>query len=82
MTGSAARRAALLLDFPSAASADGGSRLPLEDGRVQFLVEDDTPSMHAMLVLRSGRCLSALTVVCGSNKEKAPPKRGFFVLPG
>lgn len=31
------------------------SRLPLEDGRVQFLVEDDTPSMHAMLVLRSGR---------------------------
>jgi endonuclease/exonuclease/phosphatase (EEP) superfamily protein YafD len=31
------------------------SRLPLEDGAVQFLVEDDVPSMHAMLVLRSGR---------------------------
>ncbi len=31
------------------------SRLPLEDGAVQFLVEPDIPSMHAMLVLRSGR---------------------------
>ncbi len=31
------------------------SRLPLEDGALQFLVEDDIPSMHAMAVLPSGR---------------------------
>lgn len=31
------------------------SRLPLEDGAIQFLVEDDIPSMHAMVVLPSGR---------------------------
>jgi endonuclease/exonuclease/phosphatase (EEP) superfamily protein YafD len=31
------------------------SRLPLEDGQTQYLVEPDVPSMHAMLVLRSGR---------------------------
>lgn len=31
------------------------SRLALEDGRTQFLVEPGVPSMHAMLVLRSGR---------------------------
>lgn len=31
------------------------SRLPLEDARVQFLVEPDVPSMHAVAVLRSGR---------------------------
>lgn len=31
------------------------SRLPLEDGAIQFLVEDDIPSMHAMAVLPSGR---------------------------
>jgi endonuclease/exonuclease/phosphatase (EEP) superfamily protein YafD len=31
------------------------SRLPLEDGQTQFLVEPGVPSMHAMLVLRSGR---------------------------
>lgn len=31
------------------------SRLPLEDGRIQFLVEPDIPSMHAVVVLRSGR---------------------------
>ncbi|MET0855690.1 MAG: endonuclease/exonuclease/phosphatase family protein [Telluria sp.] len=30
------------------------SRLPLEDGKVQFLVEDDIPSMHAMAVFPSG----------------------------
>lgn len=30
------------------------SRLPLEDGRIQFLVEDDIPSIHAAVVLRSG----------------------------
>lgn len=31
------------------------SRLPLEDGKIQFLVEDDIPSMHAIVVLPSGR---------------------------
>jgi len=31
------------------------SNLPLEDGKIQFLVEDDIPSMHAMVVLDSGR---------------------------
>jgi endonuclease/exonuclease/phosphatase (EEP) superfamily protein YafD len=31
------------------------SKLPLEDGKIQFLVEDDIPSMHAMVVLPSGR---------------------------
>jgi endonuclease/exonuclease/phosphatase (EEP) superfamily protein YafD len=31
------------------------SRLPLEDGAIQFLVEDDIPSMHALVVLPSGR---------------------------
>lgn len=30
------------------------SRLPLEDARIQFLVEPDIPSMHAVVVLRSG----------------------------
>ena len=31
------------------------SQLPLEDAAIQFLVEDDIPSMHAMAVLPSGR---------------------------
>lgn len=31
------------------------SRLPLEDTAIQFLVEDDIPSMHALVVLESGR---------------------------
>lgn len=31
------------------------SRLPLHDGKLQFLVEDDVPSMHTLLELRSGR---------------------------
>ena len=31
------------------------SKLPLEDCAIQFLVEDDIPSMHAMGVLPSGR---------------------------
>ncbi|MGJ9416502.1 endonuclease/exonuclease/phosphatase family protein [Massilia sp. CMS3.1] len=31
------------------------SKLPLEDGKIQFLVEEDIPSMHAMTVLPSGR---------------------------
>jgi endonuclease/exonuclease/phosphatase (EEP) superfamily protein YafD len=31
------------------------SRLPLEDAQTQFLVEPGVPSMHTMLVLRSGR---------------------------
>ncbi|MFC4932874.1 endonuclease/exonuclease/phosphatase family protein [Massilia sp. GCM10023247] len=31
------------------------SRLPLEDEAIQFLVEDDIPSMHALVVLPSGR---------------------------
>jgi endonuclease/exonuclease/phosphatase (EEP) superfamily protein YafD len=33
------------------------SRLPLEDAAIQFLVEDDIPSAHAAVVLRSGRRL-------------------------
>lgn len=38
------------------------SRLPLEDAKIQFLVEPDKPSMHTLLVLRSGRrvCLHCL----------------------
>lgn len=31
------------------------SKLPLEDAKTQFLVEDDVPSMHALARLRSGR---------------------------
>ena len=31
------------------------SRLALEDTAIQFLVEDDIPSMHALVVLESGR---------------------------
>lgn len=31
------------------------SRLPIEDARTQFLVEPDVPSMHLLVVLRSGR---------------------------
>jgi endonuclease/exonuclease/phosphatase (EEP) superfamily protein YafD len=31
------------------------SRLTLEDGAIQYLVEPQVPSMHVMLVLRSGR---------------------------
>jgi endonuclease/exonuclease/phosphatase (EEP) superfamily protein YafD len=31
------------------------SRLPLEDSEIQFLVEDDIPSMHALVLLPSGR---------------------------
>jgi len=31
------------------------SKLPLEDSAIQFLVEDDIPSMHALIVLESGR---------------------------
>lgn len=31
------------------------SKLPLEDSAIQFLVEDDIPSMHALVVLESGR---------------------------
>lgn len=31
------------------------SRLPLEDAKIQFLVEDDKPSMHTLLVLPGGR---------------------------
>lgn len=30
------------------------SRLPLQDARIQFLVEDDIPSIHALAVLRGG----------------------------
>ena len=29
------------------------SRLPLEDGEIQFLVEDGTPSIHTLIILRS-----------------------------
>jgi endonuclease/exonuclease/phosphatase (EEP) superfamily protein YafD len=31
------------------------SRVPLEDGAIQFLVEDDIPSIHALAVLPSGQ---------------------------
>ena len=31
------------------------SRLPLEDSKLQFLVEDDIPSMHTLIVLPSGQ---------------------------
>jgi endonuclease/exonuclease/phosphatase (EEP) superfamily protein YafD len=31
------------------------SNLPLEDAKIQFLVEDDIPSMHTLVVLPSGR---------------------------
>lgn len=34
------------------------SRLPLEDGQIRFLVEEDVPSAHAAVVLPSGRRVS------------------------
>jgi endonuclease/exonuclease/phosphatase (EEP) superfamily protein YafD len=33
------------------------SRLPLEDAATQFLVQPDVPSMHAMVVLKSGQAV-------------------------
>ncbi|MDF3057677.1 MAG: endonuclease [Rariglobus sp.] len=38
------------------------SRLPLEDPKIQYLVQPDVPSIHTLLVLRSGRrvCLHCL----------------------
>jgi endonuclease/exonuclease/phosphatase (EEP) superfamily protein YafD len=33
------------------------SKLQLEDTAIQFLVEDDVPSMHALVILRSGKKL-------------------------
>ncbi len=35
------------------------SRLPLEDAAVEFLIEDDVPSMHALVRLPSGRGIRA-----------------------
>lgn len=35
------------------------SRLPLEEARIDFLVEDDVPSMHALVILRSGHRVRA-----------------------
>lgn len=43
------------------------SRLPLEDGEIQFLVEDGTPSIHTVVILRSG-CRVRLHVL-----HPAPP---------
>ena len=43
------------------------SRLPLEDGEIQFLVEDGTPSIHTLVILRSG-CRVRLHVL-----HPAPP---------
>ncbi len=43
------------------------SRLPLEDGEIQFLVEDGTPSIHTLVLLRSG-CRVRLHVL-----HPAPP---------
>lgn len=52
------------------------SRLPLEDARVQFLVEPDVPSMHAVLVLPSGRrvrmhCLHPAPPSPSENEESS-----------
>jgi endonuclease/exonuclease/phosphatase (EEP) superfamily protein YafD len=33
------------------------SRLPLEDARVQFLVEDSVPSIHTLVILRCGQAV-------------------------
>lgn len=35
------------------------SRLPLENARVEFLIEQDVPSVHATIVLRSGQRVNA-----------------------
>lgn len=53
------------------------SRLPLEDGAIQYLVEPDVPSMHAMLVLPSGRrlrlhCLHPKPPSPTENPDSAP----------
>lgn len=43
------------------------SRWPLKDARVQFLVEDDKPSIHTLVRLPDGRCLRFVGV------HPAPP---------
>lgn len=45
------------------------SRLPLEDGAIQFLVEPDVPSIHAAVVLPSGR---RLRLHCVHPKPPSP----------
>ena len=52
------------------------SRFPLEDAKIQFLVEPDIPSMHTLLVLPSGRrvCLHCLHPAPPSPTENPTSK--------
>jgi endonuclease/exonuclease/phosphatase (EEP) superfamily protein YafD len=48
------------------------SRLPLEEPRIEFLVEDDVPSMQARVVLRSG---TRVWLNCVHPRPPAPGER-------
>jgi endonuclease/exonuclease/phosphatase (EEP) superfamily protein YafD len=62
------------------------SRLPLEDARVRFLVQDDVPSIHVTIVLRDGQrvCLHALHPRPPEpmNDQDSAPRDAELVLMG